>query len=235
MAGFQAPAGFSLIGTADRDDGMSQTVAYRTSRAGDVAYGALFASLQAEGWEVEDMQIGPRVFNLATGPVSGTLCLNGERRSLGVTDLNDTRYVTISISTRESTRACNAQDRARSMIMARMSMLSADAPTLTFPVTTTSAAASGALPSGGGGSGETYQIDVQVISPDPASSLLGHLGAQMGEQGWQVDANWSGRLSNGGRWTRVTDDGTPMWVTLEIVALGDEMYDVSYRQMLPPF
>jgi hypothetical protein len=225
-----------LIGTAVRGGGNSTTVAYRTDLPGDAAHSALLAALGTAGWAVEDdalSRISPEVFQLMGGSMPNMLCRDGERLTLRVMDIDETRYPTIVFSAQGQPRACNAEDPQISMIRSRMPVRG-DTPTLQFPASTRSASADGRLNGGMGGSGETMQTAVQIRSPDSAQALVAHLGEQMREQGWNVDASWAGRLSNGARWTR-EDEGTPVWGTIEIVALGDGTFDVSYRQMTPPF
>lgn len=236
MAGFEAPADFELIGTAVRGNTGTTTVAYATELASAAAHAAFFASLQADGWAVEDDPLGPPIFSLTDGPETGTLCLNGERRMLSVLDANGTRYVRISINDQEQERACNEADRALSMMQSGiMGMFMREMPSLEFPAGTRSASPDGRLNGGRGASGENFHTAVQVVSAETPQSLIDDLGAQMSELGWRVDSSWSGRVSTGARWTRTTDDATPFWTSIEIVRIDDFTYDVNLRLTMPPF
>lgn len=236
LAGYEAPSGFELVGTAVRGDGASTTVAFRTSLDREAAHAALVASFEAEGWAIEAPMIIPaRVFVLDSEPVSGTICRDGERRYLNVEDINDRRYASIALSDQPPTRACNAEDpRRRSIGLGMMSLLTGEAPTLELPEGTTAADGSGRINTGGGGSGDTYATESQIRSPLSPSSFVERLASQMSAQGWTADARWSGTLSNGGRWIRTSDDGIMYWSTLEVVDIGDGIYDLSFRIMMPP-
>lgn len=233
LAGYEAPAAFELVGSAARGGGT--TVAFRTSLDREAAYAALLASFEADGWVVEEpTTLTAPIFILDRAPVSGTICLDRERRSLNVEDVNGQRYASIGLTDQPTTQACNARNPRRSVGLGMMSRLTGEAPTLELPEGTTAADGSGRINTGGSGSGDSYSTDSRIRSPLPASSFMEGLAAQMSAQGWNADARWSGTLSSGGRWIRMTGDGIMYWSTLEIVDVGDGIYDLSFRMMMPP-
>lgn len=237
LAGYQAPSGFALVGSAVRRDGASTTVAYRTSLDREAAYAALLASFEAEGWVIEELPLGPvePIFVEPAGPVSGSICLDGERRFLNVDDVEGRRFATIALNDQPTARACNAEDpRLRGLGSSMMSMLTEAAPTLELPEGTTAADGSGRINSGGGGSGDTYRTESQIRITVSASAFMDRLAEQVRAQGWTADARWTGALSHGGRWIRTSDDGTMFWSTLELIDVGDGIYDLSFRIMMPP-
>ena len=178
MQGFQAPAGFDLIGTGIRaETGLTQT-AFRTSLPSADAHAAIVEALSTDGWEVEDEQRPPQTFNVASAPRPAVLCRDAERRLVEVQDTAGTRYATVTLVPDYSDRrACHAEDprltRAPGMLFRDMS---AGMPTFDFPPTTQPAAGAG-LSSGMSGSGNTLSTSSRIRSPDTASSLAEHLGA----------------------------------------------------------
>jgi hypothetical protein len=193
------------------------------------------AAFEAEGWAVEE-QIAPtrQVFNVDSAPISGTLCRDGERRSLYVQNVNGRSYATVALSAQPTARACNAQDPRQSMALGMMSMLTSQSPSLQLPEGTTAADGSNRIGGGGGGSGDTYETSAQIRIAQSAASFVGDLAAQMLEQGWAVDSSWSGTLSKGGRWTKTSADGILYWGTIELVDVGNGIHDLSFRIMISP-
>jgi hypothetical protein len=239
LADYRAPAGFILVGTAVRGDAALTTVAYRTSRDSEAAHAALVASFAADGWEIEDAaQNRPTraVFELPGGPVTGTVCRDGQRLSLRVVDVDGTRYATINRNEDAAARACNSVESQLGALRSIMpDRLAEAAPlTLTFPPGTRSASGFGGLIISGSSLFADYQASTRIVSPNSSADLAERLGGQLREQGWRVDSSWNGRVSSGARFTRVAGDGLTHWVSLEIVALDAETYDVSLRQMTPP-
>jgi hypothetical protein len=237
MAGFTAPAGFVLVGTALRSPPAPAggTVAFRTNADSEAAYAAILETFTDDGWVIEEPQTPTtRIFINDSEPDSGTICRDGVRRTLLVQDHNGRRYVTVFFSDQPNALACNAQDprlgRARSM----MTLMTDEAPALRLPEGTTNADGSNRIASGGGGSGDTYTTGDQIRIAQSASSFLSDIGSQMRDQGWTVDASWSGTLSTGARWTKTPANGFPYWATLELVDVGNGIHDLSFRLMMPP-
>jgi hypothetical protein len=184
LAGFEAPAGFTLVGTAAREGTSGSTVAYRTARNSADADAAFIAALAAAGWEEEDDSLtgmSRPIFTLADGATPRrTVCRDGARVAVRLIDVDGTRYPTINIFTAEERpRACHAEDRQLASIRMRTEMLTEGMPTLQFPPGTSSATPDGTLETGGGSSGSNYSTTVQVRSSDQAASLLDHFGLRI--------------------------------------------------------
>lgn len=236
LGDYEAPAGFTFIGTSVRGNGASTTVAYRTTLDREAASAEWLASFEANGWVVEEQQaIGKPVFVLGGEPdFNGTICRERERRYLSIDEAGDRRYAIVTLNDQPSSLDCNAEDPRRVRTLGMMSVLTDEAPTLLLPEGTTAADGSGRINSGGGGSGDTYSTATQIRTSLSGSGFMDDLASQMSAQGWDADARWSGTLSNGGRWTRTNENDTRFWSTLEIVDVGDAVYDLSFRMMMPP-
>lgn len=233
MSGYRAPAGFELVGTAVRGAGTTTTVAFKTALSSEDAYAALLASLEPDGWAVEANERIPQTFNVASQPVSGTVCRNTERLSLRVQDADGVRYATVSAYPDQPARACNAEDpRLASGGRAMFDNLRSRMPTLDFPA---NARAVDGFGGGMGGSGQTVSTSSRIQSPDSAASLSALLAGQLTAQGWSRDAAWTGSLSSGSTWTQQGDDAEPYWGTLEIVSIGGGTYHVGFMLMTRPF
>jgi hypothetical protein len=237
MAGFTAPAGFVLVGTALRSPSAPAggTVAFRTSADSETAYATMLEAFTADGWVVEAPQIPSRQIFVNDGvPDSVTVCRDSARRNLLVQDHNGRRYVTVNFSEQPNALACNAQDPRLARTVGMMSMITEEAPSLRLPEGTTNAEGGNRIASGGGGSGDTYTTGDQIRIAQSASSFLDDIRTQMLEQGWAADASWSGTLSKGARWTKTGANGFPYWATLELVDVGNGIHDLSFRLMMPP-
>jgi hypothetical protein len=103
-----------------------------------------------------------------------------------------------------------------------------DLPTLNLP---DSAREPNGNPLGGGAgmSGDNFSTSVQVASPESGANIADHLAGQMVQQGWLEDGRWTGALSAGSTWTRQAADGVQLAGTIEIVDLGDDMFQVGFR------
>jgi hypothetical protein len=216
MGDFRVPAGFLLIGTGVRATGMT-TVAYKTSLSGDKAHAALLAALGADGWEVEPSQGPGNTFNVAR---EGTVCRNGERRMLLVTQSGGATYVSINSDTQQRRRDCNAPDPALNMQFGRARNA---VPRFQFPVGTSIAQGGG----GGGGNGRNYTTSSRIISTETSAGLVQHLASQIAGQGWSADSGWDGSGSAGSTWRRISDGEVTTGV-LQIVKVSEGTYDVDF-------
>lgn len=237
--GFGAPAGFALIGSALRGQqltGSSLTVAYKTDLEPKSAVEKLVDFLSGEGWAREavpqpTLPPGLAVTGLPQLP-GATLCRNGERRSVLVHALNGVGYATIS-GALAAQRACGAAAPGPSFQnpMADINVANANMPRFSFPETARTGGGSPGFkppPSGGAAS------EVRIQSPDTAQALSRHLAAQLVQQGWRSDAEWSGKLSTGSTWSRQVADGRTAAGTLEILSLGAGVYDVGFGLTVMP-
>ena len=235
MSEYRAPDGFELIGTAVRGDGNSTTVAFKTALASEVAFAALLASLEPDGWEIEAERSPAQTFNVTSQPVTGTVCRNSERRSLSVQDSDGVRYANINSFPDTRQLACHAEDPRLALRGPGMfDAMRASMPQLDFPPTARPADGRGGLGGGISGSGETISTSSRIASPDTAASLSEHLAPQMIAQGWSRDAAWTGTLSSGSTWTRQGADGRNQWGTIEIVGFGDDIYEVGLMLVTEP-
>lgn len=231
MAGYRAPPGFELVGTAVRGSGTATTVAFKTALPAEEAFASMILSLQTDGWTIEEQQRQPQTFNVAGQPVNGVVCRNGERRSVSVQGNADARYATIASYADQTARACNAEDpRLTRGGLGMFENLRSQMPTLSFPATARAVGGGGGM----SGSGETVSTSSRIQSPDSAAQLSEHLATQLASQGWSRDASWDGRLSSGSTWTRQGDVGERYWGTLEIVDLSADNYQVGFMLITRP-
>lgn len=222
MSGFRAPAGFSLIGSGLRSNGVT-TVAYKTSLGSDKSWAALLAVLGAEGWAVEATAGSAPNFNVAGGPRDGTVCRGGERRFVTATETSGTTYVTLYTSPQATPRDCNAPQP-----LPRMGLeLFNAAPRFQFPAGTS--LGRGDSVGGGGGS---YTMSSRVISAETPARLAEHLASQIAAQGWQRDAGWSDSGGAGSTWRKAGEE-EPTWGMLEIVRVSEGTYDVDFTMASP--
>jgi hypothetical protein len=218
MGNFRVPEGFRIIGTSVRAQGIS-SVAYRTSLRGDKAYATLLAAFEAEGWAIEATRGSGAVFNVAGGLTEGTVCRNGERRMLWVTDAGGRTYVSINVPTPRRTRDCNAPD----LVNVRPGN---GMPLFQFPAGTSLVQGGG-----GGGSSRNFTMSSRIISTDAAAQLVQHLAPQIETQGWSKDSGWAGVGSAGSTW-RSTFEGEPAIGVLQIVRVSEGTYEVSFTIIL---
>lgn len=224
MSGFRAPAGFSLIGSGLRANGIT-TVAYKSSLASDKSWAALLAALAAEGWAVEAAAGAAPTFDVAGGPRDGTVCRGGDRRMVMVTETAGTTYATLYAYPQGATRRdCNAPEAPPRM---GMELFNA-APRFQFPEGTRLGQRDGM---GGGNSGE-YTMTSRIISADTPARLVEHLAGQVAAQGWQQDAAWSDSGGAGATWRKAGEDGLT-WGMLEIVRVSEGTYDVDFTMTSP--
>lgn len=219
MGDFHAPAGFSLIGTGVRPMGMS-IVAYKTSLPGGKAYEALVAALGAEGWGTEARPLSGATFNVAGAPRETTLCRDGERRSLLVTESAGVSYVSL-LSSPVARRDCNSPDPVMEMMygMGRNA-----APRFQFPAGTTLAQGGG----GGGGSNQVYNTSTRIISAESPARLVEHLASQIENQGWRPDSGWSAAGNAGSTWRKAGDGKAATNAVLQIVRVSEGTYEVNF-------
>ena len=231
LSGFRAPTGFTLIGTAERVQTETTTVAYMTNLERGDALGALVSAFGADGWELEEeiLPVAP-VFTLSSAPTRGTICRDGERLALSIRDNDGTRFANLDSVGSDRPRGCHEEDPRMSMRPSMMGGIQEYFPSLTFPEST-QAADGGSLGGGFSGAGDSTRTSARIESPDSAQSLSSHLGAQMLEQGWRQDASWSGNLSAGASWMKLEDD-TTVWGTLDIIGVDDDTYEVALRLLM---
>jgi hypothetical protein len=229
VAGFGAPAGFTLIGSGMRAQPYPSTVvAYKTSLAGDKAFDNWLAFLAADGWS-RDTPPGaqqPTVSVAGPPPLATTLCRNGERRAMRVQEIEGVRYATITGIDLVPSYACNAPDPRQNGFgmnspMVEMNAIRANLPQFSFPATAR-------MVGPGMGDMSSGSSSTRIASPDTAASLAGQLASQLVSQGWRGDANWSGALSTGSTWTRKGDGGQSLLGTLEILDIGQGVYNIGF-------
>lgn len=230
VAGFRAPAGFTLVGSGVRGPNLSTVVAYKTTLAARQGFDSWLAFLAADGWKPEDTQQQQMPFS-AAGParLAALLCRDGERRNLLVQEIGGVRYGTITGFETRPARACNAplpQQGAQFNPMESMQAAQANMPQFAFPE---SARAAGESPlSNIGSGGRSYSTYTRIQSPDTAATLAAQLARQLVNQRWRMDAEWKGKLSTGSTWARNADDGKKYLGTLEILSLDGGTFQVGF-------
>lgn len=230
VAGFRAPAGFTLIGSGVRGPNLSTVVAYKTQLTGKQAFDSWVAFLAAEGWEPEDTQQQQLPFSVAGAtPLAAPLCRDGERRNLRVQEIAGVLYGTIVGFETRPARACNAplpHQGVQFNPMESMQAAQANMPQFAFPESARAAGES--VLSNIGGGGRSFSTYTRIQSPDTAATLAAMLARQLTSQGWRIDAEWKGRLSTGSTWARNADDGKQYRGTLEVLSLDGGRYDVGF-------
>jgi hypothetical protein len=237
LAGFRAPAQFTLIGSGVRADGLSTTVAYRTALETQAALDSLVGFLSGEGWKGERMPEAqlPMANVAGSQPNNARLCRDGNRRNIVMQDIGAVRYATIYGFETTPARACDAPP-AQSGFgvnpMASVNARQASLPRFSFPDTARmSSGSAGGLSLSGGNMASTA---TRIESPDSPERLARHLAGQLAEQGWRSGTEWSGKLSTGSTWSRSNADGQLLHGTLEILSLGEGAYDVGFSLLMRP-
>jgi hypothetical protein len=227
-AGFQAPPGFTLIGSGVSGQGISTRVAYKTTLESAKALDSLIGFLAQQGWSREATpQDQPASFPLARPQTpAAMLCRNGERRIVGVEEGEAVRYAIIIGANPAPPRACGALNLQQGFGQnPRVAFDAARAvmPQFSFP----DSARMNGRPSDRGTTG-LAESSMRIESPDSAATIAGILARQLREQGWRVDSEWKGALSTGSMWVRKADAGPTYWGTLEVLNLGSGTFEVSY-------
>jgi len=214
MGNFRAPEGFRLIGVGVRAQGYS-SVAYRSSLSGGKAHEAMIAAFEADGWAIEARPGAGAMFSVAGGLTEGTVCRNGERRTILVTDHAGHTYVTVNAPMQYRTSNCNAPD----LVTMRPGN---GMPLFRFPAGTSIVQGGG-----GGGSSRNYTTTSRIISTEPAAQLVQHLAPQIEGLSWSRDSGWAGIGSAGSTW-RGSYEGEPAIGVLEIIRVSEGTYDVTF-------
>lgn len=224
MRDVKVPAPLVLIGSAERDDGMT-TAAYRTSLASDKAHAAVTGALATAGWLPESSPSAATFRVEGAAPRDETLCRDGERRLVLVKDVNGVRYVNVVAFPQAGTRACGADPLMEAMPpMSPRNMV----PVLRFPEGTSLAQPLG----GGSGSNTNFTTTSRIISAQTPASLRDYLAEQIRDLGWQPDASWSSGGGAGSTWNRIRD-GEPVLCTLEIIRVSEGTYEVNFTVAMP--
>jgi hypothetical protein len=237
VAGFRAPAQFTLIGSAVQADGLATTVAYRTTLETQAALDSLLSFLSGEGWKRESTpeSLLPMPNVAGSQPNSARLCRDGDRRNLVVQEIGGVRYATIYGYETTPARACDvppAQPGFGANQMAAINARQASLPRFSFPDT---ARMSGGPAEGRSlAGGNMVSTATRIESPDTPERLARHLARQLAEQGWRSDTEWNGKLSTGSTWSRSNADGQLIHGTLEILSLGEGAYDVGFSLLMRP-
>lgn len=232
VAGYRAPAGFTLIGSGIRGDNASTVVAYRTALEPATALDSLLSFLSGEGWKREAPQAAPSGMMFGPQTLDASVCRDGERRSVQVREVEGIRFARIVGYQASPPRACNAPQPTNGQAMngfgnplAAHNAAMALMPQFSFPANAKMAAAGPDNPNTGGrGAVSTVRIE----SPDSAATLAGSLAQQLATQGWRRDAEWKGALSTGSTWTRKADDGNSYLGALELLGASKDTYDVAF-------
>lgn len=82
---------------------------------------------------------------------------------------------------------------------------------------------------GSGGGGDEYDTHVAVVTDMPKESLVAVLNDQIRDQGWVLDASWSGSRSAGSAWAKESADGEPMIGMLTAYGGSDEAYMLRFE------
>lgn len=228
VAGYRAPASFTLVGSSVRGVNAATTVAYKTTLQAQPAFDQLLAFLSAEGWKPEPPS-QPAFSVAATQPTAALLCRDGERRSVNVRAIDGVRYATISSVGMIDRRDCGVPEAALGVAIAntaaRANAARANLPRFSFPASATMVAA----PPGGDANGNSVvSSSARVQTEDAPASLLRHLARQLDQQGWRSDAGWSGSLGAGSAWSRRSGEGQVLLGTLEVMQVGAGIYEVGF-------
>lgn len=82
---------------------------------------------------------------------------------------------------------------------------------------------------GSGGGGDESDTHVAVVTDMPKESLVAVLNDQIRDQGWVLDASWSGSRSAGSAWAKESADGEPMIGMLTAYGGSDEAYTLRFE------
>jgi hypothetical protein len=231
MSDITAPPQFDWIGSVERTGGVAASVsaAFRTDLAPDAAMEVAMAGLTSSGWEAQP-QLGGAGGAFASMPItrSQTACRDEQPVSVAANELENTTYVTYSFTTSSANTVCSAPDPS-SPLGGLSANIYRDMPSLEFPpdpVTGEPVRSSGG---GGGGSQNVRYSTTQVTHNESLNGLAVFLSEQLSAQGWVADTSWTGTTTAGSSWTRQADPDASLQGMLQITALANSRYDVTFR------
>jgi hypothetical protein len=226
---FRIPAQFELVGTASpRSDGT--TTAFRTALPILAAREIVLESLAATGWKSEVSTDTEEVFLIPNRPRTHIVCRNAARRLIHVQEIDDARYVAVTTLGRTDAPRSECQSTEDQFSMPGSSVLRSAAPRLEFPASARTVP--GEVPMNYESNGRTLMNRIRFQSPDSPGQIAQHLAPQLAKLGWERDAEWSTARSAGSTWRRRNESGPPIWSELQIVNLGNGIFDVRLQLMV---
>lgn len=231
MSDITAPPQFDWIGSVERTEGIGASVsaAFRTDLTPDAAIEAAMAGLTSSGWEAQpQMGGGGGAFASMPMTLAQTACLDEQPVSVSANEIENTTYVTYNFSTSSANTACSTAD-PRNPLAGLGGNIYRDMPSLEFPpdpVTGEPVRSSGG---GGGGSQNVRYSTTQVTHNESLNGLAIFLSEQLSAQGWIADTSWAGATTAGSSWTRRADPDASLQGMLQITALANSRYDVTFR------
>lgn len=230
-SGFRLPRQFTLIGTASvwRSE---KTTAFRTSLPILRARDAVLEAMAAAGWKQEMSTEPEEVFLIPNRSRFDIVCRGGDRRVIRVHEIDDVRYVAILVPDSSNASRSECQNPGMQAWVTRASTLRSSTPKLNFPESVL--VAPGSVTTNTQLSGRLLTYRTRIRSLDSPARIVEHLAPQLASQGWKQEGAWSSLQSAGSAWKGLTESGTPIWSDLQIISLGNALFDLRMQLTLYP-
>lgn len=226
---FQVPESFDYIGSSVSE--FQTMVAYKTSLETGPALERAMESLAAAGWK----EIRNR-FRLSGGfrskdiPSYSTLCRDDRTFSMTARRAVEATFVNMTTASRQVDPSCDALISPQTLFD-RDRGLSQHMPALSLPEGAKAArgVSLGAIMGGVSSDNRTSRTSITVSTALSAQELMDDFARQLDEQGWRIDAQWSGRLAVGSTWSAQPDDTLSLFAALDIVGIDESIYQAYFR------
>lgn len=200
-----APSSSRLVGSQVNSD--HANVVYAVDEDIGAAIDELATSIINRGWLDISQPSGMnrRGFQVMPNPVYRQLCHDDGPRTLSISskDTEPPALVSMSLHMGIGIQSCNdLLDRSRHAYPAMA--LQEELPILDLPDGIQSTA------QGAGGGGDEFETRVAVATEMSKDDLVSVLNDQIQDQGWALDASWSGARSAGSTWVKESAAGKPM-------------------------
>lgn len=230
---FSESADFEFVASSDSSYGTS--AAFKTGLNQVESMDAAVAILEAAGWADPGMPMGPGGgFVTEFRPQFRMLCRENEMVNVMVHTSGESRFLRLNSSQDPTGITCDRMVSGGAMPMPRSAEVARHLPSLTLPEGVEPMGGRGALIASGGfsgGSDREMSFATTLDTDQPAENLFDHFEPQLQDQGWIRESEWSGESSSGSTWTATPTDEMELSGLLEIVALSESGYYVSFRAL----
>lgn len=227
------PDYLSPIGTMEMNNRL--TVGFAGSKSGVSAVDDIVAVLLEAGWkEQQDTLLfggGGGGFQMTNTLQFRALCsAENWSTTLRSRQVDSVTYVTVNVPiapARGQMDACSAD--TSSMPAGIFDTLHRYLPTLKMPEEATPEPASNQfIIMGSSGGSEHVDTKARFNTQISSEQLAAFFSAQLLDQGWRMDASWTGSVSEGSTWVSATEDEAVLAGELAIYNEGDDAYHLVF-------
>lgn len=217
------PPSSTLIGS--QRNSMVASVVYAVDGDVNEAVDAVVSSIVERGWS--DLGESPGMtrggFQTMEYPRFRQLCHEDGRTVLTVGGRNTAAAGLVTLSTNAGMRIRSCDELTdRNRFSYRHMSLANEMPNLKLPEGVQS------TNQGSGGGGDEYDTHITVSTEMSRQSLAALLDDQIRDQGWSLDASWSGNRSVGSTWTKESGDGDPLVGMLHAYGGNESTYSLQF-------